>query len=103
MRMAWEAIELIYRTVGTSDAAKHGAMIGRIFRNMAVINTHPALQLERIALNAARTRFGLTPANGRWATEMRRLLLIAGHALARAAPPGARRRCRRAPRARLLA
>ena len=34
-------------------------MIGRIFRNMAVMNTHPALQLERTALNAARTRFGL--------------------------------------------
>ena len=58
MRLAWEAVELIYRTVGTSDAAKDGAMIGRIFRNMAVINTHPALQLERTALNAARTRFG---------------------------------------------
>ena len=59
IRLAWEAIELIYRTVGTSDAAKDGAMIGRIFRNMAVINTHPALQLERTAINAARTRFGL--------------------------------------------
>ena len=37
----------------------NGAMIGRIFRNLAVINTHPALQLERSAINAARTRFGL--------------------------------------------
>jgi 3-hydroxy-9,10-secoandrosta-1,3,5(10)-triene-9,17-dione monooxygenase len=61
MRLAWEAVELIYRTVGTSDAAKDGAMIGRIFRNLAVINTHPALQLERAALNAARTRFGPVP------------------------------------------
>jgi 3-hydroxy-9,10-secoandrosta-1,3,5(10)-triene-9,17-dione monooxygenase len=61
MRLAWEAVELIYRTVGTSDAARHGAMIGRIFRNLAVINTHPALQLERSALNAGRTRFGLAP------------------------------------------
>ena len=59
MRLAWEAVELIYRTVGTSDAAKHGAMIGRIFRNMAVINTHQGLQLDRVSLNAARTRFGL--------------------------------------------
>ena len=61
IRMCWEAVELIYRTVGTSDAAKHGAMIGRIFRNMAVINTHPAHQIERIAINAARARFGLVP------------------------------------------
>lgn len=59
IRLAWEATELIYRTVGTSDAARDGAMIGRIFRNMAVINTHPALQLDRTAINAARTRFGL--------------------------------------------
>ena len=63
MRLAWEAVELIYRTVGTSDAARNGAMIGRIFRNLAVVSTHPALQLERSALNAARTRFGLTPAS----------------------------------------
>ena len=61
IRLAWEAVELIYRTVGTSDAAKEGAPIGRIFRNMAVINTHPALQLDRTAINAARTRFGLAP------------------------------------------
>jgi 3-hydroxy-9,10-secoandrosta-1,3,5(10)-triene-9,17-dione monooxygenase len=59
IRLAWEAIELMFRTIGTSDSAKDGAMIGRIFRNMAVINTHPALQLERTAINAARTRFGL--------------------------------------------
>ena len=59
IRLATEAVELIYRTAGTSDAAKTGAMIGRIFRNLAVIGTHPALQLERTALNAARLRFGL--------------------------------------------
>jgi 3-hydroxy-9,10-secoandrosta-1,3,5(10)-triene-9,17-dione monooxygenase len=59
IRLATEAAELIYRTAGTSDAAKDGAMIGRIFRNLAVIGTHPALQLERTALNAARLRFGL--------------------------------------------
>ena len=59
IRLATEAVELIYRTAGTSDAAKGGAMIGRVFRNLAVIGTHPALQLERTALNAARLRFGL--------------------------------------------
>ena len=61
IRLAWEAVELIFRTVGTSHSAKAGQPIGRIFRNLAVINTHPALQLDRIALGAARTRFGLTP------------------------------------------
>ena len=62
IRLAWEAVDLIYRTVGTSDAAKEGQPLGRIFRNMAVMNTHPALQLDRAAINAARTRFGLVPA-----------------------------------------
>jgi 3-hydroxy-9,10-secoandrosta-1,3,5(10)-triene-9,17-dione monooxygenase len=58
IRLAWDGMELIYRTVGTSDAARDGATIGRIFRNMAVINTHPALQLDRTAINAAHA-FGL--------------------------------------------
>ena len=61
IRLAWDGMELIYRTVGTSDAARDGATIGRIFRNMAVINTHPALQPDRTAINAARARFGLLP------------------------------------------
>jgi 3-hydroxy-9,10-secoandrosta-1,3,5(10)-triene-9,17-dione monooxygenase len=65
IRLAWDGMELIYRTVGTSDAARDGATIGRIFRNMAVINTHPALQLDRTAINAARARFGLLPPTNR--------------------------------------
>jgi 3-hydroxy-9,10-secoandrosta-1,3,5(10)-triene-9,17-dione monooxygenase len=59
MALAWQAMDLIYRTVGTSHAAKDGQMIGRMFRNLAVMNTHPALQLDRAAIMAARTRFGL--------------------------------------------
>ncbi len=61
VRMAWEAVELIYRTAGTSASAKDGQPIGRVFRNLAVINTHPALQLDRFAMAAARTRFGEGP------------------------------------------
>ena len=57
VRLAWEAMELIFRTAGTSASAKRGAAIGRIFRNMAVINTHPALQLDRTAVAAAKARF----------------------------------------------
>jgi 3-hydroxy-9,10-secoandrosta-1,3,5(10)-triene-9,17-dione monooxygenase len=56
-RMAWEAVELIYHTAGTSASAKSGAAIGRVFRNLAVIGTHPALQLDRTAVMAAKTRF----------------------------------------------
>ena len=57
VRLAWEVMELIYRTAGTSASAKQGAAIGRVFRDMAVINTHPALQLDRTAMAAAKARF----------------------------------------------
>ncbi len=56
VRLAWEAMEQIYRTAGTSASARQGAAIGRIFRNMAVINTHPALQLDRTAIAVAKAR-----------------------------------------------
>ena len=58
VRMAWDAVELIFRTAGTSASAKAGAPIGRVFRSLAVINTHPALQLDRFGMIAARTRLG---------------------------------------------
>lgn len=57
--MAWEAIELIYRTAGTSASVKEGQPIGRVFRNIAAIRTHPILQLDRLAMNAARTALGV--------------------------------------------
>jgi len=57
--MAWEAVDLIYKTAGTSASAKQGTILGRLFRNMAVINTHPALQLERTAIAAAKTKLGV--------------------------------------------
>lgn len=55
--MAWEAIEIIYRTAGTSSSVKAGQPIGRFFRNIAAIRTHPIMQIERIAYGAAVTRF----------------------------------------------
>ncbi len=61
VRLAWEAVELIFRTAGTSASARQDAAIGRIFRNLAVINTHPALQLDRTAVTAARARFAPGP------------------------------------------
>ena len=57
VRLAWEAVELMFRTAGTSASAKQGAMIGRVFRNLAVIGTHPALQLDRTGMMAAKARF----------------------------------------------
>ncbi|MBV8085142.1 MAG: oxidoreductase, partial [Chloroflexi bacterium] len=61
IRMSWEAVELIFRTAGTTASAKQGAALGRVFRNMAVINTHPALQLERTGMAAAKLRLDRPP------------------------------------------
>ena len=59
--MAWQAIDIVFRAAGTSASVKHGQPIGRIFRNIAAIRTHPILQLARIEMNAAKTRFGIAP------------------------------------------
>ncbi|MGZ5896142.1 MAG: hypothetical protein ACXWJ6_07810, partial [Xanthobacteraceae bacterium] len=60
IELAWQAIELIYRTAGTSASVKHGQPIGRFFRNIAAIRTHPIMQMDRIAMNAAKVHFGVS-------------------------------------------
>jgi len=57
VQLAWEAIDLIYRTAGTSASGKQGMPIGRYMRNIAVLRTHPVLQREQTAINAARAVF----------------------------------------------
>jgi 3-hydroxy-9,10-secoandrosta-1,3,5(10)-triene-9,17-dione monooxygenase len=59
INLAWEALDLIFRTAGTTASVKHGQPIGRFFRNVAAIRTHPILQLDRAMMNAARTRLGV--------------------------------------------
>ena len=59
INMAWEAIELIYRTAGTSASVKVGQPIGRYFRNIAAIRTHPIMQMDRVAMSAAKVNFGV--------------------------------------------
>lgn len=57
VQLAWEAVDLIYRTAGTSASAKQGTYLGRIFRNLAVLRTHPVLQLETASTVAANIAF----------------------------------------------
>jgi 3-hydroxy-9,10-secoandrosta-1,3,5(10)-triene-9,17-dione monooxygenase len=59
INLAWEAIELIYRTAGTSASVKVGQPIGRYFRNIAAIRTHPIMQMDRVAMSAAKVNFGI--------------------------------------------
>jgi len=60
VRLCWEAVELMFRTSGTSAAGK-AAPLGRYFRNLAVIRTHVTLQYDHTAGNSARLHFGLPP------------------------------------------
>ncbi|HTA42615.1 MAG TPA: hypothetical protein VK789_09220 [Bryobacteraceae bacterium] len=62
VRMAWDAVELMFRTAGSASAAK-SSVLGRYFRNLAVIRTHITLQLTHTSGNFARLHFGL-PALG---------------------------------------
>ena len=59
INMAWDAIDLIYRTAGTSASVKAGQPIGRYFRNIAAIRTHPIMQMVRVAMSAAKVEFGV--------------------------------------------
>jgi 3-hydroxy-9,10-secoandrosta-1,3,5(10)-triene-9,17-dione monooxygenase len=60
IHLAWDAVELMFRTSGTSAAAK-SSPLGRALRNLAVIRTHVTLQLDHTATNAGRLHFGLPP------------------------------------------
>lgn len=60
IRLAWEAVELMFRTSGTSAATKT-SQLGRALRNLAVIRTHVTLQLDHTATNAGRLHFGHPP------------------------------------------
>lgn len=63
VRLCWEAVDLMFRTSGTSAATKT-APLGRYFRNLAVIRTHVTMQRDVTSANSARLHFGL-PAIGR--------------------------------------
>jgi 3-hydroxy-9,10-secoandrosta-1,3,5(10)-triene-9,17-dione monooxygenase len=58
VHLCWEAVDLMFRTSGTSAAAK-AAPLGRYFRNLAVIRTHITTQRDHTAVNSARLHFGL--------------------------------------------
>lgn len=60
IHMAWDAVELMFRTSGTSAAAK-SSPLGRALRNLAVIRTHVTLQTDHTSTNAGRLHFGLPP------------------------------------------
>lgn len=58
MHLAWEAVDIMFRTAGTSNAQKT-AMLGRYWRNISVLRGHLAHQSDSTALNFGRAYFGL--------------------------------------------
>jgi 3-hydroxy-9,10-secoandrosta-1,3,5(10)-triene-9,17-dione monooxygenase len=58
VRLAWDAVELLFRTSGSSSA-NAGSALGRYFRNLAVVQTHVTLQFEHSAAATGRVHFGL--------------------------------------------
>ena len=58
VELAWEAVDTMFHTAGTSTAKKT-ALLGRYFRNLAVIRTHVAAQTHLVSTNAGRLHFGL--------------------------------------------
>ena len=60
VELAWEAVDLMFRTAGSSVAKKTSAL-ARYFRNLAVIRTHITVQLHHTSTNVGRLHFGLPP------------------------------------------
>jgi 3-hydroxy-9,10-secoandrosta-1,3,5(10)-triene-9,17-dione monooxygenase len=58
VELAWQAVDLMYRTGGSSSASK-SSQLGRYFRNLAVLRTHIGTQRDHTSINASRLRFGL--------------------------------------------
>ena len=58
--MAWDAIEIIFKEAGTSASVKAAQPVGRYFRNIAAIRTHPIMQIDRVAMKAAKAEFGVS-------------------------------------------
>jgi len=60
IHMAYEAVDIMFRTAGTSSAKKD-AMLGRYWRSLGVIRGHLAHQSDTSALNYGRLHFGQRP------------------------------------------
>ena len=60
VNMCWEAVDLLFASSGTSNG-RLDSMLGRYFRDLAVMRTHVVLQHARTAANFGAIRFGQPP------------------------------------------
>lgn len=59
VNLVWDAVELLFRTSGTSEGARNGSRIQRYYRDISTARTNIGLQYETFAGNLAKTHFGL--------------------------------------------
>jgi 3-hydroxy-9,10-secoandrosta-1,3,5(10)-triene-9,17-dione monooxygenase len=61
VEMCNEAVEIVFRTAGTS-ATRRGEAVERCFRDISMVRTHVTMQFERTWENVGQMRLGLPPA-----------------------------------------
>ncbi len=62
VNLCWEAVDLLFTTSGTSSG-RVDSMLGRYYRDLAVMRTHIVLQHARTAVNFGAIRFGQPPSS----------------------------------------
>jgi 3-hydroxy-9,10-secoandrosta-1,3,5(10)-triene-9,17-dione monooxygenase len=60
VNMCWEAVDMLFSTSGTSNG-QNNSMLGRYYRDLAMMRTHIVLQHARTAANFGAIRFGQPP------------------------------------------
>ncbi|MGD9958375.1 acyl-CoA dehydrogenase family protein [Nocardioides sp.] len=59
VNLAWEAVELLFRTSGTSEGGTNGSRMQRYYRDFSTARTNIGLQYESYAPRFAQAHFGL--------------------------------------------
>lgn len=57
VNLAWEAVELLFRTSGTSEGGRNGSRMQRYYRDMSTARTNIGLQWETFAGDLAKEHF----------------------------------------------
>ncbi len=59
INLAWEALEIVYRTGGTSEGGRQGSRMERYWRDFSTARTNAGLQYETFAQTYAKQHFGI--------------------------------------------
>ncbi len=59
MNLSWEAMEVLYRTSGTSEGGRQGSVMERYWRDFSMARTNAGLQWENFAQMYAKEHFGI--------------------------------------------